>query len=119
MERISLYSSKVRPLKLVSRGRGYWSQAGGERREGGLVPQQHHLGPAILEKPGSDRTHWAAGVTRDQRPGRQKSSATWSPRCGLASTGIIWQAGGWRLPAGNALGQCRLSPSWLALVAPF
>lgn len=29
--RISLYSSRVRPLKLVSRGRGYWSQGRGEK----------------------------------------------------------------------------------------
>lgn len=35
VERISLYSSNDRPLKLVSLGRGYWSQgADGKRREG-------------------------------------------------------------------------------------
>lgn len=82
-----MYSSRVRPLKLVSRGRGYWSQGRGEKGErvsSAAQPGACHPGEAW-----SDCTHWATGVSRDQRPGRRKSSATWSPRCGLASVGII------------------------------
>lgn len=34
VERIILYSSRDRPLKLVSLGRGYWSQGAERKREG-------------------------------------------------------------------------------------
>lgn len=74
VDRISLYSSKDRPLKLVSLGRGYW-QGAGERREGRLAPQ-----PLVLRS----RGEVAGSATLRPRPGlartSQEQGSSWSER---------------------------------------
>lgn len=66
VDRISLYSSTERPLKLVSLGRGYWSH-GAERTEKvgeRLVLQQNVRDLMILEKPYSSAQFPSVGLRK-------------------------------------------------------
>lgn len=69
VDRISLYSSRDRPLKLVSLGRGYWSHGAEGKREGGerRLVLQHNPGlddPG--QKPRSNCSSQATGVWRPE-----------------------------------------------------